>query len=239
MKLLIFDADGTIFDSNYAIYKVWQIIANEYNRDIFSDFNHFKKIFMKHHGKWESYAIHEFGFEETDFEKIIGIWLNVVDKIYEEYTKWLDGMIEVLPILEKRKYTIAIATNNDKEIFEGLFRKQNMSYEIHDQLSHKGKLKPSPDMIFDHMHKLGFSQENTVMIGDTITDLSAARNAGVVSIWAKYGSLQQPSQLEGYYDYVLESPYCLLEIFPWKTLMFFINKKKAIQLDCFFFFDIF
>lgn len=213
MKLLIFDADGTLFNSHYALYKVWLIIAKEFERNLFDSFEHFEEVYKKHHGKWEAYAVEELGFQESDFEKIVEIWLREVNNVYKTDTCWFDDIINIINKLEKRGYTIAIATNNEKNLFYDFFSKEGMNFPVHDRISHREVQKPNPDMILDHANNLGFSLENTVMIGDTLTDLAAARNAGVVSIWAEYGSLQEASQLEGFYDYILKTPKCLLEIF--------------------------
>ena len=96
VKLLIFDADGTLFDSHYALYKVWLIIANYYERELFCNMEHFEKIYKKHHGKWEAYAVEEFDFQESDFEKIVEIWLKEVNEVYKNHAEWFDDMIDIL-----------------------------------------------------------------------------------------------------------------------------------------------
>ena len=49
------------------------------------------------------------------------------------------------------------------------------------------KKKPDPEPIIYAIKKLGTRKENTTMIGDSITDLTAAKNAGVQSICVSYG----------------------------------------------------
>jgi phosphoglycolate phosphatase len=49
------------------------------------------------------------------------------------------------------------------------------------------KKKPAPEPIIYAMKHLGIRRENTTMIGDSITDLNAAQNAGVKSICVTYG----------------------------------------------------
>ena len=212
--LLIFDADGTIFDSHHSIYRVWLTIAKEFGRpDLFKDEAHFEELNREYHGDWKAYAVQELDFSEDDFEKIEEIWMREVEEVYRKYAFWYDNMVKVLHELEKRGYTIAIATNNSEKLFSDFFDDIGKKYPIHDQVSHKEVQKPKPHMILDHMNNLGFCEKTTFMIGDTKIDLEAARNAGVTPIWAEYGSLQEPSQLEGLYDHILESPECLLEIF--------------------------
>ena len=49
------------------------------------------------------------------------------------------------------------------------------------------ELKPNPEGLFLCMEKAGVSKEQTWMMGDHYTDLSVAENAGVRSIFARYG----------------------------------------------------
>lgn len=213
-KLIIFDADGTLFDSHHCIYRVWLKIGEGFGRpNIFKNEQYFEEIYKKHHGKWEDYCTIELGFSENDFEKIVAIWLENVVSVYSKYSEWFEGMVDVLHELEKRGYTIAIATNNAKKLFVKPLSEIGKEYPIHDQISHKDVQKPEPHMILDHMEKLDFSAQDTVMVGDTLVDLQAARRSEVMSIWAKYGSLQDEGQLRGLYDNILETPECLLNIF--------------------------
>lgn len=48
-------------------------------------------------------------------------------------------------------------------------------------------LKPSPDALFHLMEKYQVSKNDVCVIGDNHTDLNFARNAGVKSIFCKYG----------------------------------------------------
>ena len=48
-------------------------------------------------------------------------------------------------------------------------------------------LKPNPDMLLTVCKELGISSEEAVMVGDTKTDLDAAKNAGMLSIGCLYG----------------------------------------------------
>ena len=51
----------------------------------------------------------------------------------------------------------------------------------------KVSLKPNPDMLLYACKELGISSEEAIMVGDTKTDLDAAKNAGMISIGCLYG----------------------------------------------------
>ena len=212
-KLIIFDNDGTLFDTHNCIYRAWLKIGEGFGYpDLFKNEEGFEEIYKKHHGDWCKYSVEELGFETSDFDRIVEIWLSEIGAIYKEHATWFDGMKEVLLELEEKGYTIAIATNNTKNLFIHLFDEINRSYPVHDRISHEKAQKPEPNMIIDHMVNLGFSPDKTYMVGDTKTDLLAAKAAGVTSILAGYGALNKDEEILGLSNHSLEHPRCLLKI---------------------------
>jgi phosphoglycolate phosphatase len=53
--------------------------------------------------------------------------------------------------------------------------------------SDDGPGKPNPTILLDAMRELGVEPENTVMIGDTVFDITMAANAKVTSIGVGWG----------------------------------------------------
>jgi HAD superfamily hydrolase (TIGR01509 family) len=49
------------------------------------------------------------------------------------------------------------------------------------------RTKPAPDPIFAALDRLGMAPSQAVMIGDTVVDIEAGRNAGTATIGALYG----------------------------------------------------
>lgn len=209
--LIIFDADGTLFDTHICIYNIWIKIADKLGKELFTSIGHFEEIFSKYHGDWKKYSKYELKLNNEDYKVVWDVWNKYIYSIYDEHCKWYDYIEDNISTLETRGYEIAIATNNEYRLFKKLLI--NKKFSIHDRIAYENFQKPKPNMIIDHMNNLNFSPKNTYMIGDCLTDLKAARNAGVISIWAKYGSLENKNQLKDFYDYILISPNSLLEIF--------------------------
>ena len=211
-KLLIFDVDLTLIDSNIPRCETWKFIAKHFNKDLNLDLSYYISLNKKYHGKWQEFAIKDFGFKESDLAEIEKVFFDNVEKCYIEHASWYDDMIYVINELQLRSYSIAIASNNTKDAFERFFIEERMNFPINDQISHNHAQKPQPDMINDHINNLNFSKENTYIIGDSLTDLKAGRNAGIKTVWAKYGSIEdEPNSY--FYDHILESPKCLLDLF--------------------------
>lgn len=95
-----------------------------------------------------------------------------------------DGLFaEVLETLKKLKqhgYLLAIATSK----FRSSLQKKLIEYEVENlfaatSCSDDGHFKPDPQMLWGLMDELNVDGENTVMIGDSETDLQLAENAEV------------------------------------------------------------
>jgi len=66
--------------------------------------------------------------------------------------------------------------------------------------------KPHPDQVLEALRLLDADPKGAVMIGDSVTDLIAARRAGVRTGAALWGSFQPESLLEQQPDFVFHSP---------------------------------
>jgi len=56
-------------------------------------------------------------------------------------------------------------------------------------------------------------EKDTVMIGSTKLDLETSRNANIESVFAKYGATNNDDISNDLYDYVINNPKDLLEIY--------------------------
>jgi phosphoglycolate phosphatase-like HAD superfamily hydrolase len=61
----------------------------------------------------------------------------------------------------------------------------------------KGQLKPNPDLLLTIIAGLGATPQETIYVGDSLMkDMAMAREAGVTSVWAKYGTAQDRPEYE-------------------------------------------
>lgn len=187
-KLLIFDVDGTIWDSE---------------PDIFLSFNHTLREF----------AGMEIGMEE--FKKLAGLSLNhmfelvlpepkknmsrELEKQYKSYyidqghfadaTVLYPSVKETLELLRKTGYSMAVASSKPKRILDKMV--DHFDLKVFDLVlgteESKFKHKPDPEILHHIMDQMGVGKERTVIIGDTKADILAGKNAGIDTIAATYG----------------------------------------------------
>ena len=187
-KLIIFDADGTIWDSE---------------KDVFLAFNHT----LKNNGNKE--------ITKEEFQKLAGLDLeemfkrvltkdeetlaNEYVKKYREYyideghyadeTTLFENVKETLEKLKGQKFFMVIASGKPKRILDKMveyFHLNEFELVLGTGESHF-KPKPDPEILNYIMHHLNVSKEEAVMIGDTKADVMAGKNAGIDTIAVTYG----------------------------------------------------
>ena len=127
---------------------------------------------------------------------------NIPDDIYEEgfrhfliqYHKvngdkstLYPGVIEVMKKLAADECILAIATNKPGRFTEQLLNKLSIHFNYvisGDTLEHK---KPAPDQLIYCMQEANCTAAETVMIGDSVSDVAAAKAANIPVICVSYG----------------------------------------------------
>jgi phosphoglycolate phosphatase len=74
-------------------------------------------------------------------------------------------------------------------------------------------LKPDPAMVHNILGELGVASGEAVFVGDTIVDLTTAKNAGCVSVGVKWGFRpEEVSSPEAGADFVIDFPFELIDL---------------------------
>ncbi len=187
-KLLIFDVDGTIWNSE---------------PDIFLSFNHVLK----------SNADMEVTMEE--FKRLAGLSLtsmfenvlpenkrSMARELGEKYKKhYIDeghfadatilypGVTETLEFFKKENYFLTVASSKPKRILDKMIKHFNLiEFDLvlgteESDFRHK----PDPDLIHHTLGSLKVKNEDAVIIGDTKADILAGINAKIDTIAVTYG----------------------------------------------------
>lgn len=187
-KLLIFDVDGTVWDSG---------------PDILFSFNH---ILQTHY---------QFKIGREDFGKLAGMplqkmFMNTVANLETERAQFLakeyrkhyidagnyinqtvlyPDVLETLGRLKEAGFLLAIASSKPIRVLTKMV--DHFKLPKFDSILGTGesqlKDKPNPDIILETMAKLKVATEDAVMIGDSSADILAGNNAGTSTIAVSYG----------------------------------------------------
>lgn len=176
-KLVIFDCDGVLVDSEPATDRAMAANLARYGLTLTQDQVH--TLFVGGTIKGAGDEARRRGATLPD---------NWVDEMYAEMfaalrtgVDLLPGVIGLLDQLETRRIATAIASNGPVAKMEitlppvGLWdRFEGRIYSGHDHGA-----KPAPDMIWTIMRDAGVTASETVMIDDSLTGCQSAINAGV------------------------------------------------------------
>jgi phosphoglycolate phosphatase len=195
--LYIFDLDGTLIDSR-------QDIAKSVNRT-FQDLNLPELPEETIYG-FVGNGVYKLMTDATGSSD--PAFLDQTLKIFEQHylanllneTCLYPGMRELLSQQkDKRK---AVVTNKrtkfTSKIIEGLCPRD---FELVLGAEEGVKLKPDPEMIFKTLSQLNVAAEETILIGDMLNDIYAARAAGIKICSVSYGFGNEQALRDAFPDY--------------------------------------
>lgn len=190
--LLVFDWDGTLFDSISWIVESLQRAAEECRLPIPDE--------------KAAKAIIGLGLMESMQALYPGSSPELAARIAQSYRRHygskpatamglFEGVEEMLAELQGRGFKLAVATGKARAGLDYALRATGVGHRFHaTRCADETASKPDPAMLFQLMDGLGVERERTLMIGDSVHDLHMARNAGVVAVGVGCGA-NRPDEL--------------------------------------------
>lgn len=182
IKLVIFDWDGTLFDSVSQIVASLQFAAQQFHQPL----------------------------TDADAKSIIGLGLPEVaqrlfptvpelhDGILQSYSDhyvanssdnaWFAGVAEMLAELKAEDVILAVATGKSRKGLDRVLE-QTQSQTLFEitRAANETKSKPDPLMLAEILAATGVQPSEAIMVGDTSYDLEMARNIAMPRIGVSYG----------------------------------------------------
>ncbi len=198
--LIIFDFDGVLANSKGAYAAQMKETIESISKKTFS-----KKMFSERVGNTDQKDDFRF-FLETEDRKVI---MEAVKK-YEELTpkyahlrSLYPGIRRIIESLHNAHYT-GIVSRKPQDRMEYWLN----FYDIQDHFDYPiGTVENTKSHAIRRiMSHYGFSNDRTIMIGDTEFDIQSAKEAGVISVAATYGSSNLDDLLKLKPDFVLNEP---------------------------------
>lgn len=123
------------------------------------------------------------------FAKAYPIFLDLYDKNVCERSCLYDGVREALDFLKTQNVKIGCVTNKDAQFTLPILEKLGIKddFEIIICGNTLEKKKPDPLPLLHGAEKLGATPEQSLMLGDSMSDVKAARAAGFNIICMSYG----------------------------------------------------
>lgn len=184
IKLLVFDWDGTLMDSEAQIVSCMQAAIDD--------------LALESRSRDEVKDIIGLGLHEAVASLYPQADDVLVTRIADRYREhWLGGssqsqlfpgVEETLSLLKEEGFRLAVATGKGRRGLDKVLRETGLG-ELFDatRCSDETRSKPHPLMLEQIMGELRAAPEETAMIGDTEYDMEMARNAQAHPIAVTYG----------------------------------------------------
>jgi phosphoglycolate phosphatase len=193
-KLIIFDMDGTLIDSvpslSYAInYMLKAVGKDTLPEHIVRDFvgNGADVLIKRALLAKKEYKQSE--LQQSYFNEAKGIFLDFYGKNLNAKTTLYPNVTYTLEVLKNSNYTLALATNKPIEFVPNMLKHFNIDNFFKIALgggSTKHK-KPHPQILQTICKELNIKLQDAVMVGDSSSDILAAKRANIDSIALTYG----------------------------------------------------
>lgn len=196
----IFDIDGTLTSTNQLIFNSFNFIAKKYlnrtftNEEIIAMFGPTEDVILQ---KW---CGNEYEEARKDYYQYYSDHHGIAE-LYE-------GIKEILHHLKSKGYPIGIFTGKGKTA--SLITLKKLGVDLYFDLIVTGNdvenHKPSPEGILKFVNHFGLKPERVLMIGDSVSDVIASKEAGIKIasvLWDSYGSKEVKTMNSDYYFYTV------------------------------------
>lgn len=185
VKLIIFDWDGTLFDSVGSIVNSIKLAGKAIGKEI-SDKDARYIIGM---GIKDAAQYLLPGLQDPEIlRKFRNVYRDEYVKRQDDITLF-EGASHLIKSLGEKEYTLAVATGKSRSGLNTALKASGLGpYFLSTRTPDEALPKPHPDMIFQILNETGLSKHQALMIGDTIHDLQMANNAGVLGIGVLQGA---------------------------------------------------
>lgn len=208
-EAVIFDVDGTLFDSREAFYIMVYDVSKMLGWRLPEKGKIIKLIGLPNH-EISRKLVSMIG-SSTNFDYEIRRYEELVAKLWEpyylpKYVKLYPGVKETLSYLKERGIKMAVVSNGSKSEIPK-YLKNGEIYEFFQVITTADDVdepKPSPEPVLKTLKELNVRKEKCLMVGDTLIDGISARRAGVKVALLTWGIEDEEEIRKFGPDYILD-----------------------------------
>ena len=189
-KLFIFDLDGTLVDTAPDFKNSINYMLNELNES---------EVSLEEIRNWVGYGARELirrtvvnkniPHDENRIEEMLKIFLLHYTHNIDDDSVLFNNVRNVLEFLKNNAIKLAVCTNKMERLSNILLKKLDVLH-MFDYLVGGDSLiksKPDPFPLLNICEKLNIGTSDSIMIGDSATDLNAGKGAGMPVVLVSYG----------------------------------------------------
>ncbi|HRI55436.1 MAG TPA: HAD-IA family hydrolase [Pseudomonadota bacterium] len=189
LDALLFDIDGTLFDTNALHVEAWRRTFEAKGYRVGGD--RIQTEIGKGGDKLVPAILGE-DAEQRDGEALRKLHPAEFEELARERgVKPFPGALELLAAVRERKLKVVVATSSKRKnlrvLEEVAGTKLASLCDLIVTADDARQTKPAPDLVVAAVDKLGMSPAQCALIGDTLYDMEAAKHAGVIGLGVETG----------------------------------------------------
>lgn len=200
-KLIIFDFDGTIMDTNDIIKESLNEASKKFRHcEITSE--EYELILGKPLGQ------QMLDLSSSHYEEMTEFYRQYYRANQESRTEIFDGVLDLLETLKNKGIKCGILTNKGRNGLEKGLKQYHIEGYFEYYLSAQDVLnaKPDPEGIHKICDYYGVRETETLMVGDSAHDIEAGKNAGVGTCLVSWTILSLSKLKTLQPDYIVNHP---------------------------------
>jgi len=210
LKVVIFDWDGTLVDSQERIVTCLRESARDIGLPVLGDEVYADIIGL---GLYEAIERLYPGMTEPTISAYRDGYARQFVQFEREPSGFFDGALDVLTELRNRGHLLAVATGKSRRGLDRTLRSLGLeTFFDATRCADETASKPNPQMLYEIVEQLSCNADQAVMIGDTEYDLEMATRAGTHSIGVSHG-VHHPERLQRHAPrHIVDSLHELLDV---------------------------
>lgn len=176
-KLVLFDLDGTLLDSDkvieFTFRKLYEIYSPERNPS--------SEYFYQFSGPQIILSLKK-EFPDYDTKLMLAEWNKYSKENYDKYAKPYPFVLEMLAKLKQKQIKFGIITSKNRNATDYAFKLTGLDKYVEFSIcaDEVKETKPSPEGVLLALKKMKIENKNEVIyVGDNMYDFLTAKNAGV------------------------------------------------------------
>lgn len=195
MKLIIFDFDGTLADSNSLVLKLTKERFDEFEIGVESIESIKEKGLVK--------TLSDAG---VSYFRMPGVVSDLQEIMYERVgkVKIFPGMETLVRRLKREGFVLTVLTHNKKKTVERFVKENGLVFDgIYDTSIFFKKHRKMKKI----MRKHGFSKKETIAVGDQPGDIEAGKRVGIETVAVDWGLYGEKALLKTEPDKIVSDPF--------------------------------
>jgi len=195
MSVLVFDLDGTLVSSMEDLCSTLNLVLEE------AGYGAIPQEDVRHMVGMGARVLLQRGLEANgadwrtlDMEHLFGRFLTHYEARIADKTRPFEGVLDALETFRAAGWKLAVCTNKIERLTRPLLDELDMTALFDAIVGGDTFAKPKPDAapVLGAIERAGGIREGSIMIGDSRTDIDAARAAGIPVIAVDFGYTPVP-----------------------------------------------